>query len=233
MNAPAPDLLEDINNAVIDLQNSDYQTYQRPIKVLGRLLNHPDLSEINAKLKEGVDLKQFLSNAEESGGSFVGSNVLDWPEDPKNCLGISLILVESFAENPQTLLSFGRKFYYSGGKYNNMLNSVTGKLVIPFARDYRRYIQSQGAVTPKLRTVVSKKIFIVHGHDGEAREATARFLSHIGFEPIILHEQANKGRTVIEKVEANADVGFAVVLLTPDDEGRAKKDLGGFSDRAR
>ena len=52
----------------------------------------------------------------------------------------------------------------------------------------------------------------------------ARFLGVIGFEPVILHEQANMGRTVIEKVEANSDVGFAVVLLTPDDVGRAKAD---------
>ena len=68
----------------------------------------------------------------------------------------------------------------------------------------------------------SRKVFVVHGHDGEAREVVARFLSGIGFEPIILHEQANLGRSVIEKVEANAEVGFAVVLLTPDDLGRAK-----------
>lgn len=47
-------------------------------------------------------------------------------------------------------------------------------------------------------------------------------LGSIGFEPIILNEQANQGRTIIEKVEANSDVGFAVVLLTPDDIGRAK-----------
>lgn len=65
-------------------------------------------------------------------------------------------------------------------------------------------------------------MFIVHGHDGEARETVARYLEKIGFAPIILHEQANRGRTVIEKVEANSDVGFAVVLLTPDDEGCKK-----------
>lgn len=39
---------------------------------------------------------------------------------------------------------------------------------------------------------------------------------------MILHEQANRGRTVIEKVEANSDVGFAVILLTADDEGRVR-----------
>lgn len=68
----------------------------------------------------------------------------------------------------------------------------------------------------------SRRVFVVHGHDGEAREAVARFLQEIDFEPIILHEQANRGRTVIEKVEAYGDVGFAVVLLTPDDEGCLK-----------
>jgi len=65
----------------------------------------------------------------------------------------------------------------------------------------------------------SKKVFIVHGHAEAAREAVARFLEQLGLKPIILHEHPNQGRTVIEKFEAHADVGFAVVLLTPDDEG--------------
>jgi hypothetical protein len=66
------------------------------------------------------------------------------------------------------------------------------------------------------------KIFVVHGHDEGAREAVARFIQALGFQPIILHKRANEGRTVIEKVEAHGDVGFAVVLLTPDDEGCEK-----------
>ena len=37
--------------------------------------------------------------------------------------------------------------------------------------------------------------------------------------PTILREQPNRGRTIIEKFEDYADVGFAVVLLTPDDRG--------------
>lgn len=77
----------------------------------------------------------------------------------------------------------------------------------------------------------SKKVFVVHGHDEGAREAVARFLERIGFEAVILHEKANEGRTVIEKVEAHSDVGFAVVLLTPDDEGCVKG--GKLQPRAR
>ena len=70
-------------------------------------------------------------------------------------------------------------------------------------------------------TSTSRKVFIVHGHDGEAREAVARFLEKVDIEAIILHERASQGRTIIEKIEDHGDVGFAVVLLTPDDEGRA------------
>jgi predicted nucleotide-binding protein len=75
-----------------------------------------------------------------------------------------------------------------------------------------------------LPTPLSRRVFVVHGHDEAARETVARFLEKIGFEAIILHEQANQGRTVIEKIEAQSDVKFAVVLLTPDDEGRSVKE---------
>lgn len=71
-------------------------------------------------------------------------------------------------------------------------------------------------------SAVARKVFVVHGHDEAMREAVARFVERIGFEPIILHERANQGRTVIEKVEAHGDAGFAVVLLSPDDEGCTK-----------
>ena len=65
------------------------------------------------------------------------------------------------------------------------------------------------------------KAFVVHGHDGEARESTAHFLQKLGVEPIILHEQANQGRTLVEKLEHYGKVGFAVVILTPDDMGKS------------
>ena len=54
-------------------------------------------------------------------------------------------------------------------------------------------------------------------------------MSELGFEAIILHERPNKGRTLITKFsEEAAGVGFAVVLITPDDPGKAERavDLG-------
>ena len=65
-------------------------------------------------------------------------------------------------------------------------------------------------------------IFVVHGHDHGLAYQVARVLERAtGREAIILHEQANQGRTILEKFEAHAEgVAFAVVLLTGDDEGR-------------
>ena len=63
------------------------------------------------------------------------------------------------------------------------------------------------------------KVFIVHGRDNELKESVARFIEKLGLEAIVLHEQPNAGKTIIEKFENAADVGFAIVLLTPDDEG--------------
>ena len=77
------------------------------------------------------------------------------------------------------------------------------------------------------------KIFVIHGHDESARETVARFLEKLALEPIILHEQPNKGRTIIEKFEDYADVGFAVVLLTPDDVGAIKDREADLRPRAR
>lgn len=67
-----------------------------------------------------------------------------------------------------------------------------------------------------------KKIFIVHGHDNEVKLEVARFIEKIGFDPIILHEQANNGMTVIEKIEKYSDVELGIVLYTPCDMGYVK-----------
>ena len=77
------------------------------------------------------------------------------------------------------------------------------------------------------------KVFVIHSRDEAVRETVARFLEKLGLEPVILHEQANKGRTIIEKFEDHAGVAFAVVLLTPDDIGGLKDKKSDLKPRAR
>ncbi|MBI5178533.1 MAG: nucleotide-binding protein [Nitrospinae bacterium] len=71
--------------------------------------------------------------------------------------------------------------------------------------------------------VEGNEVFIIHGHDNELKETVARFIENLGLNPIILHEKANEGKTIIEKFEKHSSVGFAIALLTPDDKGRKNK----------
>jgi len=79
----------------------------------------------------------------------------------------------------------------------------------------------------------SRSVFIVHGHDTAIKQTVARYLERLGLDAIILHEQPNKGATIVEKFEANSDVGFAVVLLTPDDVGGVAIEPRKLNPRAR
>jgi predicted nucleotide-binding protein len=72
------------------------------------------------------------------------------------------------------------------------------------------------------------EIFIVHGRDDGRKAIVARFIANlVGREPIILHEQASSGATLIEKLERYAaTAAFAVVIATGDDVGRAVDEEG-------
>lgn len=71
---------------------------------------------------------------------------------------------------------------------------------------------------------LSENIFIVHGHNEEMKQSLARFIEKINYNPIILHEQPNKGRTIIEKFSDYSDVSFAIILLSGDDIAYNKND---------
>ena len=71
----------------------------------------------------------------------------------------------------------------------------------------------------------NRKIFVVYGHDEIARTQLEALLRRWDLEPIILDQQASGGQTIIEKLEEyGGDVGYAIVLATPDDEGKSKAE---------
>lgn len=69
-----------------------------------------------------------------------------------------------------------------------------------------------------------EKVFIVHGHDDLLKNEVSIFLKNLGLVPVILHEQANKGKTIIEKLEYYTDVDYAIILYTPCDLGGKRED---------
>ncbi len=82
-------------------------------------------------------------------------------------------------------------------------------------------------------TYSNHKVFIVHGRDHNLLTQVENVLMKLGLDPIVLQEQANNGKTIIEKIEECTDVGFGIVLYTPCDEGRLKSEGGELKPRAR
>lgn len=96
----------------------------------------------------------------------------------------------------------------------NLVNTMTEELTL-FGASVE---EGEEAISTRAGELIEESIFIVHGHDEEMKQSVARTLEKLGLKIIILHEQPNKGRTIIEKfMDYSGVASFAIVLLSPDD----------------
>jgi len=112
----------------------------------------------------------------------------------------------------------------------NWYNTKRGTIV--FQGNAEEKAALEGILTPLLSgatpSAVAKptpngKVFVVYGHDTTARTQLETMIRRWGLEPLILDQLPSKGQTIIEKLEEYTDdVGFGVVLATPDDEGHRR-----------
>jgi len=94
-------------------------------------------------------------------------------------------------------------------------------------RKFIKFPPSEAEQKPKVMEMdVSKSIFIVHGSDHKSVNELKTMLKEFGLDPLVLHEQASGGLTLAEKLEKYAGkVGFAFVILTPDDVGGQRDEI--------
>lgn len=232
-----PHALRQIENVVQDIRWADTNSFGRHLKKLSRLLHSDELEELTAELTQGLDLDAWIEAGQATESSMIGSAELTWPEEHREEIGLVALLIDRLASHPRKAVEFPHRFYrVSGGKIPDEQQNFSAQVLVPFARDYidvakEHFGVNEATARPARSAPAARKVFVVHGHDEGAREAVARFLERLDFEAIILHEQANQGRRIIEKIEAHGDVGFAVVILTPDDMGGVQD--GDASPRAR
>ncbi|MGK7879429.1 MAG: TIR domain-containing protein [Crocosphaera sp.] len=123
-------------------------------------------------------------------------------------------------------------------KYNDLQNYIKKEInKLESIQDRLELIPQSPTLSTNSKTMnesqSGKDIFIVHGHDNEAKLEVKDFLVELGLNPIILHEKTNEGKTIIEKFENYSDVSFAIILLTPDDEGKVRNQGEELKPRAR
>ena len=74
-------------------------------------------------------------------------------------------------------------------------------------------------------SIQNRKVFVVYGHDNNARTQLEAMLRRWDLEPLILDQLISSGQTIIEKLEEyTQQANFGIVLATPDDIGYPKND---------
>jgi predicted nucleotide-binding protein len=142
--------------------------------------------------------------------------------------------IESFIAQVKAEASRSSAIFIGGPSYTYQAIHKGNDVTDDFIEGPVGYLKSTvNQSIPNKKNTPNNKIFIVHGHDESAQNKTARFIEKLGFEAIILHENASAGRTIIEKIEDYTDVKYAVVLYTPDDVGNQKSKADSLNLRAR
>lgn len=125
---------------------------------------------------------------------------------------------------------FKKHFSSCYNKAAAILKSLCDAVVDEIALDFQKNANSQRSEQKVSPPQANKKVFVVHGHDEKLKTQVEQFLERLGLQPIILHKQPDQGQTIIEKFEKHSDVSFAIVLFTPDDEGRKKPTTPHWTD---
>lgn len=121
--------------------------------------------------------------------------------------------------------------YWNSGKNEllNLLTTLSDEIQIFNVNSKNNFINNNINENKN----ISNQIFIVHGHDDALKHSVARFLEKLDLKPIILHEQPDQGRTIIEKFTEYSNVPFAIILLSPDDIAHSKNTPNIEETRAR
>jgi predicted nucleotide-binding protein len=174
--------------------------------VVIKTVSDPSNEEREVNLSKERVYEQFVDPYETGEPLFINGKTMEF-NNIQRIKAFSSKQQRSQAQFPPDIENY--MSYYGYG-----LTDVTTQF---FKRAYGcRKVNSQ--VTQMNPGIKSKKIFVVHGHGNEMLHYVARILFLLDLKPIILREQANQGKTIIEKFEEIADgASFAVVLASPDD----------------
>ncbi len=204
------------------------------------------IATVTKPLRSVADFEMWWDQAQTTKRSMVGSGRLDWPLEDDPRLSLQLQLIDAVSTGAIGYMELSLGFYYGGTRFQDAIYEINRQLVEPFARDVRRRVEKLKPeprerfvaipvpdARPALQSKRDRRVFVVHGHDHGSLQEVVRFLERLDLEAVILSEQPNEGRTIIEKFEQESDVGFAVILMTPDDVGHSKTTPDVTEPRAR
>ena len=123
-----------------------------------------------------------------------------------------------------------QNFYNDNNEINNLITGSVGllnRIADTYEKRAERLEEKRKVI--EFSKPIDKKVFIVHGHnEGVLRELKEMLEKSFKISPIILRDEIDYGKTLIEKIENYGRLcAFAFVIITPDDivENKKKKSF--------
>lgn len=134
----------------------------------------------------------------------------------------------AYKENHEPFYSILNDVYETSCEAKGSSEAKTGKKITELLNWASQIPEREEVKTSR------RKVFIVHGRDTKQAYELAWILQkRVGLAPVILNAETDEGRTIIEKFEKHSDVGYAFILLTPDDVGALATEKENVKPRAR
>ena len=135
--------------------------------------------------------------------------------------GLTSSVYSSFKEGEE-ILDVQKDFEKGHGAIMRSLQAAYTLCEHPKKKKISRKKATSQEITEIKRDEISSninknKLFIIHGNDEKLKDQLEEFITEIGLEPIVLHQESNDKLTIIEKCEKYTDVQYAIVILTPDE----------------
>lgn len=182
---------------------------------------------------EGVDLTRKLELLDRQIVDANGGRPTDfeaWKQKTevvlRNVLGKDSPILESFQGNRYHPSMWTERTdfapYVQAGVQRAVSMIESAKVELELQHELAEVLES-AEKDARAKPTPGREIFIVHGHNDARKHEVARLMKGLtGEDPIILHEQPDMGRVLLEKFEQTAArTGFAVIIATGDDVGRA------------
>jgi predicted nucleotide-binding protein len=206
-----PDL---INFFLNNIQRSDMKTFGSEV---AHLFEHLD-----SEIKDN----QVFTNYEKSREKWK-----DWPGDTHGRWSLptkfeeakSLVydLYRTVAEEGENGYSLASNLTYSRhGDINDAIHNFNNLFIEYFQQALQEIVNANPEIEENnVEKVKGNTVFIIHGHDNGLKTDVQLLLTRAGVNNLVLHEQADKGRTIIDKlVEESSSSNYAIALLSPDDK---------------
>jgi predicted nucleotide-binding protein len=156
----------------------------------GRLLKFIQIKRI--LIKETLDTTHHLS-------------LLESARDPNSTIRITPIDILNYKEHVKDITTT---------VFNTALSVILAKKP-PSSVQTNTLASIQKNIPTITPTSFQAKVLVVHGRDHIAKNSVVKYLENLGISIILIHEQIRGEKTIIDKVEENLNIGFAIVLYTP------------------